>query len=126
MNRIRYLLDEHVSEHLRKAVRKYDSDVIIRRIGETGVTAIGTSDPDILIWCETELFCLVTNNRKTMPGHLKEHLAEERHVPGIFVMNPNMTMSETAYELALIAGASEPAEFTDMLIYLPITGLFRR
>jgi len=108
MNKIRYLLDEHVSDYLRKAVRKYDNDVIIRRIGDTGVPAIGTSDPEILIRCETDSFCLVTNNRKTMPG--------------IFVINPNMTMSETAYELALIAGASEQAGFTDMLIYLPITG----
>ncbi len=121
MNKIRYLFDEHVSNNLRKAVRKYDNDLIIRRIGDSGVPAIGTSDPDILAWCETDHFCLVTNNRKTMPGHLKEHLAKERHVPGIFVMNPDMTMNETAYELALIAGASEPAEFTDMLIYLPIT-----
>ncbi|MDM8525395.1 hypothetical protein QUF80_18670, partial [Desulfococcaceae bacterium HSG8] len=29
---------------------------------------------DILLWCETDNFSLVTNNRKTMPGHLKEHL----------------------------------------------------
>ncbi len=122
MNRIRYLLDEHVSYHLRKAVKNHDSDIVIRRIGESGVPTLGTLDPDILIWCETNNFALVTNNRKTMPMHLKDHLSDGNHVPGIFVLNSNLTMSETAYELALITGTSEPEEFTDQLIYLPISG----
>jgi len=121
MNKIRYLFDEHVSSHLRNAVRKYDSDIIIRRIGEADTPEIGTADSDILIWCETDYFSLITNNRRTMPEHLKAHLAKDRHVPGIFIINPNMTMDETAYELSLIAGAGEPAEFRDRLIYLPIT-----
>lgn len=92
MNKIRYLLDEHVSYHLRKAVKRHDSDIVVRRVGETGVPSVGTLDPDILLWCEANNFSLVTNNRKTMPGHLKDHLSDGNHAPGIFVLNPNLTM----------------------------------
>ncbi|MCP4110487.1 MAG: hypothetical protein GY749_34025 [Desulfobacteraceae bacterium] len=120
MNKIRYLFDEHIGFYLRKAVKKYDSDIVIRRVGEIDAPVTGTLDPDILIWCESNNFCLFTNNRKSMPKHLKDHLLSERHVPGIFVLNPKLSIDETAYELALIAGASDMEEFADRLIYLPI------
>jgi len=55
-----------------------------------------------------------------MPVHLQEHLSAGRHAPGIFTLNPNMTMGETADELVLIWGASEAEEYIDQLIYLPL------
>ncbi len=121
MSRIRYLLDEHVSYHLKKAVKKHDADIVIRRIGEPCFPPLETLDPDILTWCETNQFSLVTNNRKTMPGHLKDHLAAGNHAPGIFILSSNLTMGETSYELALISIASDKDEFTDRLIYLPVS-----
>jgi hypothetical protein len=56
-----------------------------------------------------------------MPRHLHDHLAAGRHVPGIFILNPNMNMGETIEELTLIWGASEPDEYADQLNYLPIS-----
>ena len=120
MDRIKYLLDEHVSYNLRKAVKKLDNDIVIRRIGDIDAPAVGTLDPVILFWCDINNFTLVTNNRKSMPEHLKNHLRAGGHIPGIFVLNPNLSMGEIAYELALIAGIAEAVEFTDQLRYLPI------
>jgi hypothetical protein len=34
-----------------------------------------TLDPEILLWCEAHRFILVTNNRRSMPRHLADHLA---------------------------------------------------
>lgn len=56
-----------------------------------------------------------------MPVHLREHLATGRHVPGIFTLNPNMTLGETADELVLIWGACEAEEYADELNYLPLS-----
>ncbi|HLC16654.1 MAG TPA: hypothetical protein VJL89_10560 [Thermodesulfovibrionia bacterium] len=55
-----------------------------------------------------------------MPLHLKNHLRGQGHIPGIFILNPNLSIGETAYELALIAGIAEVDEFIDQLRYLPI------
>ncbi len=55
-----------------------------------------------------------------MPVHLRDHLAAGLHVPGIFILNPGMTMGETVEELALIWDASEPEEYVDLLTYLPM------
>lgn len=78
-------------------------------------------DPDILRWCETRGFILVTHNRASMPRHLLDHLNAGGHVPGIFVLNVNMTMGATVDELSLIWELAEPGEFTDQIRYLPIT-----
>ena len=56
-----------------------------------------------------------------MPIHLKEHIEEGRHIPGIFILKRNMLMREIIDELTLIWGAAEPDEYTDDIKYLPIT-----
>jgi len=63
---------------------------------------------------------LVTSNRSSMPVHLRDHLATGHHVPGILVLNPDMTLGETLDELLLIWGASEAEEYRDLLLYLPL------
>ena len=78
-------------------------------------------DPNILEWCATNDFFLVTNNRHSMPPHLSAHVAGGRHVPGIFVADPGMDISDVATDLSLIEGASLPGEFQDEIRFLPIT-----
>lgn len=102
MSEIRYLLDEHVDPLFRRELLRREPTLVIWRIGEPGVPARGTLDPDILRWCEDNSSILLTNNRHTMPQHLADHLAEGRHTPGIFVLNPNMSIGETLDELLLI------------------------
>ena len=62
----------------------------------------------------------VTNNRSSMPVHLKEHLAQRHHIPGIFQLNPNMSIGETLEELVLVALASLDDEYCDRISYLPL------
>ena len=54
------------------------------------------------------------------PRHVTDHIKNGRHVPGIFELNPNMSIRETVEELLLIWGASEMKEYQDVIIYLPI------
>ncbi len=99
---IRYLLDENVNPVLRVELLKRVPEMTVWKIGDPGAPPKGTPDPDILLWCEKNSFILVTNNRKSMPGHLKTHLAKNHHLPGIFELNPEMSLGETIDELLLI------------------------
>jgi hypothetical protein len=121
MSAIKYLLDENVDPLLRKALKRREPEMVVWRVGDAGAPALQSTDPDILIWCEANAFLLVTNNRASMPVHLQNHLAAGRHVPGIFILNPNMKIGETVDELATIWGAAEPDEYFDQLKYLPIS-----
>jgi hypothetical protein len=120
MNVIKYLLDENVNLRLRKALERRKPDLIVWQVGDPGTPARQTSDPEILIWCEANGFTLVTNNRASMPVHLRDHLTAGRHVPGLFILNPDMTMGATLDELILIWGASKPGEYYDLLHHLPL------
>lgn len=121
MSEIKYLLDENVDPSLRAAIHQRWSEVVVWIIGDPGAPQRGTLDPDILLWCETNNFSLVTNNRRSMPVHLRDHLSAGQQVPGIFILNPDMTMGETAEELAIICQASKAEEYVNQLNYLPVS-----
>jgi len=118
---IRYLLDENVDPVYRSELLTREPELIVWRVGTLGAPPHATPDPEILYWCELNGFLLVTNNRRSMPRHLQDHLVKGRHVPGIIELNPNMSIGETIDELLLIWAASEENEFLDQIIYLPIS-----
>lgn len=118
---IRYLMDENVAPVYQIQLLRQEPDLIVLAVGDEGTPPKGTLDPEILIWCEDRGFILVTNNRTSMPPHLTDHINQGRHVPGIFILNPNMGIGETIEELILIAGMSDDDEYQGTIKYLPLT-----
>jgi len=116
-----YLLDENVDPTLKTALHQRWPEMAVWRIGDPGAPPHGALDPDILLWCENNDFSLVTNNRASMPVHLRDHLLAGRHVPGIFILHNKMSLGETVDELALIWLATEPDEYTDLISFLPVS-----
>ena len=118
---MKYLLDENVDPDLRKALHQRWPEIVVWMIGDPGAPVRGTLDPDILLWCTARDFSLVTNNRASMPAHLREHLSAGREVPGIFILDPDLTIGTTAEELALIWGASTKGEYDNRLNFLLVS-----
>lgn len=103
---LRYLLDAHVERALAAGLRQREQELLVWRLGEPGAPPRDAPDPAILAWCERSDFVLVTNNRSTMPGHLADHLSRGGHVPGIFMLNPKMSLSEVIENLLDAASLS--------------------
>jgi Domain of unknown function (DUF5615) len=118
---LKYLLDENVDPAYAHQLRRRKTNLAVRMVGEPATPPKGTLDPEILVWCEATKFILVTNNRKSMPIHLADHLAQDRHIPGIFILNPNLSIGENLHELIVVAEASFEDEYQDRIEYLPIT-----
>lgn len=117
---IRYLLDENLDPLYKTQLLLREPELIVYAPGDPGTVPKGTLDSEILCWCEENNFILVTNNRKSMPIHLREHFAEDRHIPGIITLNEGMSIGDTIEELILIAELSEGYEYQDRIVYLPI------
>jgi hypothetical protein len=117
---VRYLLDENVKYALAIALRARDPELVVWVVGDPGAPPPGTPDPVILRWCEGHDFVLLTNNRRTMPPHLADHLREGRHVPGIFVLNPGLSVGETVENLIDAARFSLEGEYRDQIRHLPL------
>lgn len=115
----RFLIDENISPEYRTQLLRHESSLTVLAVGDEGAPERGTKDPEILVWCEQNQFNLITNNRDSMPQHLKDHLAAGNHVPGIFTISRKVPMRLIIEELLLIAGASDEDEYIDEIKYLP-------
>lgn len=118
---LQYLLDENVDPTYKAQLHRRNPNIVMWVVGEPSVPPRGTLDPEILLWCEEHNFLLVTNNRTSMPVHLADHIAEGRHVPGIFILNPKLSMGQNIDELILIAEGSFDDEYQDQIVNLPLT-----
>ncbi len=116
----RYLIDENLPRIYRTQLLDFEPSLTVLMIGEERAPVKGTSDPKILEWCEQNQFILITNNRKSMPKHLSDHLAAGHHVPGIFTINRKVSIRLIIEQLILIAGASDEDEYIDQIIYIPL------
>ena len=116
----RYLIDENISPKYRTQLLYHEPSLTVLVIGDEGAPAKGTSDSEILMWCEQNQFSLITNNRESMPQHLSDHLSAGHHVPGIFTIKRRVPMGEIIDQLLLIAGASDTDEYIDQITYTPL------
>lgn len=73
--KIRFLLDENLSPKLKFAVLRLNPAIDIVRVGDPDSPPLGTLDPELLRYLEVSERLLVTDNRKSMPGHLESHWA---------------------------------------------------
>jgi len=117
---LKYLIDENVNPIYPNQIKLREPEIVIKIVGESDTPRKSTLDPKILCWCEENNFVLVTNNRTSMPVHLSDHIAINRHIPGIFILNPNLSIGENIEELIIIALASEDNEYQDRIVYLPL------
>jgi hypothetical protein len=117
---LKYLIDENVNPIYPNQIRRREPNIIIKVVGEPETPPKSTLDPEILYWCEENNFVLVTNNRTSMPVHLADHIAANHYVPGIFILNPNLSIGKNIEELILAAQASNDDEYQNRIVYLPL------
>jgi hypothetical protein len=116
----RYLLDENLARQWRIQLLRRLPSLTVWMVGDPSTPGWGTLDPEILLWCEAHEFILVTNNRRSMPRHLAEHLAAGRGVPGILVLRKNAAMGQVIEDLVLIAEVAEDADYQNVISYVPL------
>ncbi len=89
-------------------------------VGDPGAPPRGTLDPEILCWCEEHNFILVTNNRRSMPVHLTACIAQGHHIPGILILNDELSIGQNLDQLILIAEFAFDDEYQDQIVNLPL------
>lgn len=120
MSKPRFLLDEHMNRAIQRQLRRWDVRIEVLAVGDSAAPLSGTPDPEILRWIEQNGHILITENRRTIPGHLSDHLASGRHVPGVFWLRPGAELGPIIESLYLIWLVSTAEEYHDRTIYLPL------
>lgn len=120
MDKIRYLVDENTARALGDQLRRRQPTINILYVGDELAPPLGTADPDILLWLEQESYHLITRNRRSMSQHLREHLARDKHIPGIFTLRPGAPLRQIIEDLLLIWEAADPGEYADQIMHIPL------
>jgi len=120
VSRLRFLLDEHLAHAIRSQLLRLDAEIEILVMGQPFAPAIGVADPDILLWLEQTGYVLVTNNRRTMPDHIRAHYDSGHRIPGLFLLKRHARIGQVIEQLYLLWVASEAEEYVDRVLYLPL------
>jgi hypothetical protein len=76
-------------------------------------------DPDVLAWAAETDHILLTHDVMTVPGHAHARVAAGQPMPGVFVV-AGMAVGDAIGDLALLDACSEPAEWRDLVWFLPL------
>jgi len=120
---LRFVLDENQRGLLWRAIIRHNQfgvyPVDAVRVGDPPGLPLGSSDPEILRWCESEERILVSFDKTTMAGHIAAHLQAGRHFPGVFLLRRGSRVPQVVDHLALVAHASEAWEWADRIEFIP-------
>ena len=114
------LFDENLAPFFLEQLLRREPGLVVRRVGGVDAPPTGTADPEILRWCERHQFLLVTNNRRTMPAHLAEHMANGGHAPGVLLLDLEVSAGRILDGLLAVARAPDEDEYMDRVGYIPL------
>jgi hypothetical protein len=120
---LRFLLDENQRGLLWRAIVRHNQSGLypldVERVGDRPDLPLGSTDPEILLWCEREDRILVSFDKTTLAGHLAAHLQAGRHSPGIFMLRRGIRLADVVAHLMLVAYASDAWEWQDRIEFVP-------
>jgi hypothetical protein len=120
---LRFVLDENLrGGALWHAIQQHNAagpklDVV--RVGDPPDLALGSADPDILLWAERAGRILVSRDLRTLPAHLASHLQAGLHSPGILVIRRGSATPDLMFYLEMAASVGVPDDFQDILRFIP-------
>ncbi len=121
MSRVAFLFDEHIDPRFLTALRRRLPTLDARGVGEPQAPRRGTPDEQLLEFCEGDRRILITQDRASLPGHIRNHLTAGRTLWGVFVFPYRPAFGPTLEDLVLVAEATEAEEWIGQIWSLPIT-----
>ncbi|MEZ4736591.1 MAG: DUF5615 family PIN-like protein [Caldilineaceae bacterium] len=113
--KIQYLFDENLDPRFVKVLARHYPMINAIRIGGENAPPLGIKDPDLLRYLEKAQRTLITDNRKSMPGHVVDHLQAGGHHWGIFMISKEASYKRVVDALAVYWDVSEAEEWFDQI-----------
>ena len=120
---LRFLLDENLrGRALWQAIGQNNArsanPLDIVRVGDPPDLPLQSSDATILLWAEREGRIFLSRDKKTLPGHMADHLQAGHHSPGVLIPRRGCTIPQLVAYLELAAYAGDPATYQDTITYI--------
>lgn len=115
--KIRFQADADLNNHIVLATLRLEPAIDFRTADAAGLR--GLKDLEVLELTARSGRILVSHDFKTMPRHFAAFLREGLS-PGVLLLAQHMEVSAAAEELALIWSVTEPQDWENRLVYLPL------
>ncbi len=115
---MKFLADENFEGAIYRGLLRHSPDLDIVRVQDAGLSH--TADLEILEWANSEGRVLLTHDRRTMPRHAYERIAEGKSIAGMIVMRATIPVSTAIDDILLIDALSTAEEWVNMVQDLPL------
>lgn len=115
---LRLLADENFNGDIVRGLLLRQPSLDVVRVQD--IELAGADDPNVLAWAAQNNRIVLTHDRATMPDYGYERVAAGEKMPGIFILHDRFPVGQAIQELLLMAVCSEQAEWSDLIIRLPL------
>jgi predicted nuclease of predicted toxin-antitoxin system len=115
--RVRFQADADLDERILRGLRRTSPEIDIRRAFDAGLE--GLEDSEVLRIASESGRILVTQDRRTMPGHFNRHVLRAAS-PGVLLLREATPIPVAIEELVLIWNASDGGEWVNRLVWIPL------
>ncbi len=115
--RVRFQADADLDGRVLRGLKRAAPEIDIRTAEEAALT--GLEDPEVLRIAAESGRVLVSQDRRTMPGHFRRFAADATS-PGVILLREDVSISAAVEELVLIWSASEADEWVNRLVWIPL------
>ena len=115
---MRFLADENFDNTILRGVRRVNPDFDVIRVQDTEIYQ--ADDPTVLAWAARENRLVLTHDAETMAGFAYERVKQGLSMPGVIEIDDQAPVGQIIEELLIFIGASDPSEYENRVVYLPL------
>ena len=115
---LRLLSDENFNGDIVRGLFLRSIETNVVRVQDVGLG--GAVDPSVLAWAAEHDRIVLTHERTTMPKFAYARVTAGEVMPGVFVMDDRAPAGQWIRELQLMIACSEQAEWSNLVVYLPL------
>ncbi len=115
---LRFLTDEDFNRAIVRGVLRAPLSIDILRVQDVGLRT--QDDASVLEWAAVEGRILLTHDAQTMPTHAYKRILEGLTMPGVFVVQQEVSIGRIIEDIMLISECSREGEWEGQVHYLPL------
>jgi len=116
--RLRFQADANLDGRVLRGLRRIAPEIDIRTAADACLA--GIADPEVLRLSADAGRVLISQDRRTMPGHFQRFRDSGAISPGVILLREGISIATAIDELMLIWAATEADEWINRLLWIPI------
>ena len=115
---MRFAADENFDGKILKKLRLLFPDLDFVRVQDTEMYQ--QPDPAVLEWAALENRIILTHDVQTLVGDAYARVEQGLPMAGVILVPETLAIGNALEDLELLIGASEPEEFSDRVMFIPL------